>query len=371
MFWRCPPPDVENKGEQMKQLRLLSLVAVMALVFAACGGDSADDTTTTAAEATTTAAAAESPDTTEEATTTAAEPEPTPVDPTQTMDLTFHMVTHADDGVFWSVVKRGAEAAADALGVNMVWSPSNNDPERQVQDVNAAVAAGSDGIGVSLANPEALSPAVKEATAAGIPAITLNSGVNDYQELGAITHVGQTEVVAGNGAGLRFNDLGATKVMCAQQEQGNVGLEERCEGLAATFGGEVVTQFVGLDSNPEEQTNTIAAALQADTDIDAVLGVGPNVAVRAVAAGTQAGRDLFIGGFDISGDLITEIEAGNVHFTVDQQQYLQGYLTVVFLYLNATNLNTVGGGLPVLTGPGFVTTANVAQVKALVDAGTR
>lgn len=357
----------------MKQLRLLALVAAMALVFAACGGDSADDTTTTAAPAGTEAPATTAEAPAAEATTTAAPdaPEPATVDPTQTMDLTFHMVTHADDGVFWSVVKRGAEAAADALGVTMVWSPSNNDPERQVQDVEAAVAAGTDGIGVSLANPEALGPAVKSATDAGIPAITLNSGANDYQDLGAITHIGQTEIVAGNGAGLRFNDLGATKVMCAQQEQGNVGLEERCDGLEATFNGEVVTQFVGLDSNPEEQTNTIAAALQADPAIDGVLGVGPNVAVRAVAAGTQAGRELFIGGFDISGDLITEIEAGNVHFTVDQQQYLQGYLTIVALYLYATNLNTVGGGLPVLTGPGFVTTDNVGAVKELVNAGTR
>ena len=132
-----------------------------------------------------------------------------------------------------------------------------------------------------------------------------------------------------------------------------------------------MTQFVGLDSEPETQINTIAAALQADSDIDGVLGVGPNVAVRAVEAGVAAGRDLFIGGFDISNDLIAAIEAGDVHFTVDQQQYLQGYLTVVFLYVNATNLNTVGGGLPVLTGPGFVTTDNVSQVKALVDAGTR
>ncbi len=347
----------------MKQLRLLSLVAVMALVFAACGGDSADDTTTTAAAA--------APETTAQATTEATEA-PTTVDPVQgDMDLTFHMVTHADDGVFWSVVKRGAEAAAQALGVEMIWNPSNNDPERQVQDVAAAVSAQSDGIGVSLANPTALGPAVKAATDAGIPAITLNSGANDYQELGAITHVGQTEVVAGNGAGLRFNELGATKVMCAQQEQGNVGLEERCQGLEATFNGEVVSQFVGLDSSPEEQINNISAVLQADSEIDGVLGVGPNVAVRAVEAGTQAGRELYIGGFDISSDLIAEIEQGNIHFTVDQQQYLQGYLTIVFLYLNATNLNTVGGGLPVLTGPGFVTTDNVADVKRLVDEGTR
>ena len=342
----------------MYRIRWAALLGVLALVFAACGGDEevAEEATTAATEAATTAA---------EAPTTVA------VTPTQSMDLTFHMVTHSDDGVFWSVVKKGAQDAADALGVEMIWSPSSNDPEKQVQDMQAAVASASDGIGVSLANPEALGPEVQAAITAGIPVITLNSGSNQFKELGAVTHVGQTEIVAGEGAGEFFNNLGAGKVLCAQQEQGNIGLEERCQGLAATFNGEVVTQFVGLDAEPETQINTIAAALQADSAIDGVLGVGPNVAVRAVEAGNQAGRDLYIGGFDISNDLIAAIEAGDVNFTVDQQQYLQGYLTIVFLYLNATNLNTVGGGLPVLTGPGFVTTDNVGQVKALVDQGTR
>ncbi|MDE0168141.1 MAG: sugar ABC transporter substrate-binding protein [bacterium] len=343
----------------MTKRRWAVALAVLALAFAACGGGEEAAPEETAAPAATEAA------TTTEAPTTVA------VTPTQSSDLTFHMVTHSDDGVFWSVVKKGAQDAADALGVEMVWSPSSNDPEKQVQDMQAAVASASDGIGVSLANPQALGPEVQAAIAAGIPVITLNSGSNQFKELGAITHVGQTEIVAGEGAGEFFNDLGAGKVLCAQQEQGNIGLEERCQGLEATFNGEVVTQFVGLDAEPETQINTIAAALQADTDIDGVLGVGPNVAVRAVEAGNQAGRDLYIGGFDISNDLIAAIEAGDVNFTVDQQQYLQGYLTIVFLYLNATNLNTVGGGLPVLTGPGFVTTENVGQVKALVDQGTR
>ena len=341
----------------MTKIRWAAVLAVMALVFAACGGEE------TTPEETTTAAS-------EEAATTEA-PTTVAVTPTQSSDLTFHMVTHSDDGVFWSVVKRGAQDAADALGVEMIWSPSSNDPEKQVQDMQAAVASASDGIGVSLANPQALGPEVEAAIAAGIPVITLNSGSNQFKELGAVTHVGQTEIVAGEGAGEFFNSLGAGKVLCAQQEQGNIGLEERCQGLGATFNGDVVTQFIGLDSEPETQINTIAAALQADPDIDAVLGVGPNVAVRAVEAGVTAGRDLYIGGFDISGDLIAAIEAGDINFTVDQQQYLQGYLTIVFLYLNATNLNTVGGGLPVLTGPGFVTTDNVGAVKALVDAGTR
>ena len=41
------------------------------------------------------------------------------------------------------------------------------------------------------------------------------------------------------------------------------------------------------------------------------------------------------------------------------------------LYLYKTNLNTIGGGLPVLTGPGFVTKENAAQVKDLSAKGTR
>ena len=343
----------------MIKMRWVALLAALTLVVAACGGD--DDTTDTPE---TTAA----PDTTQG---TQAPATTEAVTPTQSMDYTFHMVTHSDDGVFWSVVKRGAQDAADALGVEMVWSPSSNDPEKQVQDVQAAVASGSDGIGVSLANPEALGPEVEAAIAAGIPVITLNSGSNQFKELGAITHVGQTEVVAGNGAGERFNALGATHILCARQEQSNVALEERCEGLAETFDGTVTSEFVGLDANPDEQQNSIAAHLQADPSIDGVLGVGPNLPLRALAAGEQAGRDLVIGGFDLSGDLIDAIEAGDVAFTVDQQQYLQGYLPVILMYLQATNQNTAGGGLPILTGPGFVDTANASVVKALVQQGTR
>ncbi len=293
------------------------------------------------------------------------------VDLTQGGDLTFHMITHSDDGPFWSVVKRGAEDAAAALGVTLVWNPSNNTPEQQVTDIEAAIAAGSDGIAASLASPDAVAPALEAAVDAGIPVYTLNSGVNQYQEIGAVTHIGQTEVVAGEGAGRRFNDLGATKVLCAFQEQSNVGLEERCEGLEATFEGDVVVEFVGLDADQTEQQNQIAALLQADDSIDAVLGTGPVVAVSALRAGQDLGRDLIIGGFDITPEIIEAIDAGDIAFTVDQQQYLQGYLPVVLMFLQATNQNTAGGGLPVLTGPGFVTPDNAAEVAELVSAGTR
>ena len=90
-----------------------------------------------------------------------------------------------------------------------------------------------------------------------------------------------------------------------------------------------------------------------------------------MALGKAPGSDFWVGGFDITDTLIDAIDAGEVAFTVDQQQYLQGYIPVILMYLEVTNSNTLGGGLPILTGPGFVTPDNAADVKALVAAGTR
>lgn len=364
-----------------KSKKLLALLPAIALVAASCGGsdgDSADEDsgadTTVEADASDdggeeTDEGADATDDGADATTEEAPAEE--VDQTQAGDLTFHMVTHSDDGPFWSVVQRGAEQAASDLGVTLVWAPGNNDAQVMVQDIEAAVAEGTNGIAASLPDPDALVSPLQNAVGSGIPVITLNSGSNDYQEIGALTHVGQTEDIAGNGAGERFNEAGATKVLCAQQEQGNVGLTERCAGLEETFEGEVVTEFMGLDADTTEQQNTINAFLSADPDIDGVLGVGPVITLSALRAAQDLGRDLTIGGFDLTPELIGEIEAGNVAFTVDQQQYLQGYMPVLLLFLNVTNQNTLGGGLPVLTGPGFVTQDNAAEVLSLSEQGTR
>jgi simple sugar transport system substrate-binding protein len=286
-------------------------------------------------------------------------------------DLHFHVITHGDDGVFWSVVQTAVEQAAADLGVEVSYFGANNDAEAQSQAIEAAIAEGSNGIAISLADPEGVSAAAAAVVEAGIPLYTLNSGLNNWRDLGAVTHVGQDEIVAGQGAGERFNELGVTTILCGRQEQTNIALEERCEGLAETFGGTVISEFVGLDADPTEQENQISALLQANPEIDAFMGTGPNLPLRAIAAAESAGRELAIAGFDISPDIIGAITAGTVAFTVDQQQYLQGYLPVVLMNLQATNLNTAGGGLPVLTGPGFVDAENVEGVAALVDAGTR
>jgi simple sugar transport system substrate-binding protein len=293
------------------------------------------------------------------------------VEVTEGEDVTLAIITHGDGGVFWSVAQKGAEAAGADLGITVQYQGANNDGAAQAKMIDDAVAAGVDGIAVSLADPGALEASVKAAVAAGIPVITMNSGSDLFKGLGAITHVGQDEFVAGQGAGEKFAAAGKVKVLCVMQEQSNVGLEARCDGAADTLGGEVVKINTSGDADPTTSQSEIKAALDADPAIDAIFATGPIGAVLANAAAKELGREVMIGAVDLSTDLLDAIEAGEIAFTIDQQQYLQGYLSVVFLYLNATNANTVGGGLPVYTGPGFVTADNVANVKTLVAAGTR
>lgn len=335
----------------MKKSRfVLAPLAAFALLATACS-DSNDETGSSTA-------ATEAPSTDS-------------VEVTEGADVTIAVITHGDGGVFWSVAQKGAEQAGADLGITVQYQGANNDGAAQAKMIDDAVAAGVDGIAVSLADPGALEASVKAAVAAGIPVITMNSGSDLFKDLGAITHVGQDEFVAGQGAGEKFAAAGKVKVLCVMQEQSNVGLEARCDGAADTLGGEVVKINTSGDADPTTSQSEIKAALDADPAIDAIFATGPIGAVLANAAAKELGRDVMIGAVDLSTDLLDAIEAGEIAFTIDQQQYLQGYLSVVFLYLNATNANTVGGGLPVYTGPGFVTADNVANVKTLVAAGTR
>ena len=320
---------------------LVGLVAVVALVFAACNGDEEPQ-----AQGNGEAAAQEG-------------------------GLSFAVVVHDEPaGTFWGVVKNGAEQAAEDLGASVTVQGSG-EPQEQADMVEAAIAQEVDGIAVSLANPDAMRDPLQSAAEQGIPVVTLNSGLNDWQDLGAITHVGQDEIIAGNGAGQRLNEAGVTKVLCAIHEVGNVALDERCSGVEETFEGEVVREQIDIN-DPVASQSTINSALESDPDIDGVMTLNPDMATTAALPAIQeVGRDISLATFDLGTEVLQGIMDGDVLFAIDQQQYMQGYLPIVFLALNVENLNTAGGGQPVLTGPGFVTEENAEQVLELTEQGTR
>jgi len=290
---------------------------------------------------------------------------------------TIAVVTHGQaSDPFWSVFKRGVDDAAAQMGATANYSaPATFDMVEMASLIDAAVATQPDGLVVSVPDYPALQDSLAAANEAGIPIITVNSGSDNYQDIGAITHVGQDETIAGRAAGARLAEAGATNVMCINQEVGNAGLDARCAGAAESIeeaGGTLEVVQVDLNDQAGAQS-TISSTLQADDTIDAILALGPTGAAPALAALDELGQtgEVLIGTFDLSTDVIQSIIDGNMLFAVDQQQYLQGYLPIVFLTLYRDNLNTVGGGQPVLTGPGFVTAENAEQVLELTGEGSR
>jgi simple sugar transport system substrate-binding protein len=294
-----------------------------------------------------------------------------PARPAAAARFRYAMITHGAGDAFWAVVKRGAQQAAKDLGMALDYSESNNQPQRQAQLIDTAVARRPAGIAVSAPNPDALITPLRRALRANIPVITLNSGVNKFKALGAMTHVGQTETIAGQGAGARFQSAGKKSLLVVIHEQGNIGLEQRFSGARSGFKAKTQRLQVAGVSDLARTTTEIRTKLTVDKSIDAVLALNPQVGIAARDAAKGARSNAQIATFDLSGDVITAIQKGEMAFAVDQQQYLQGYLPIVFFYLNNTNANVVGGGLPVLTGPGFVDRTNAAKVASLARRGTR
>jgi simple sugar transport system substrate-binding protein len=289
---------------------------------------------------------------------------------TKKVDLTYAVVTHSGPGdAFWDRVKSGAEKAGADYGATITYN-SDPDPAKQSQLIDNAIAQNVDGIVVSMANPDGVEASVKRAVAAGIPVVTINSGIERSAEFGAITHVGQSESVAGEAVGTKLADAGLKKALCVIQEAGNVGLEERCKAAASTFGGDMENLQVD-GTNDAEVKSTIKSKLQSDTSIDTVLTLGGQYAIDAVGAVEESSSSAKVATFDLSDDVVSDVEAGSILFAVDQQPYVQGFVGVTALYLRSTNGNDLGGGQPVYSGPAFVTKDNAAQVAEFAANGTR
>ena len=287
-------------------------------------------------------------------------------------DMTIEVVTHGQaSDPFWSVVKNGVDQAATDLGITVNYhAPETFDMVAMAQLIDTAVAAEPDGIVISNPDPAALGDAIQGAIDAGIPVVSINSGVDDYADLGILTHVGQTEFIAGQGAGQRMAEAGVTNTICVNQEVGNVALDLRCEGFADGLGG-IPSTVVGVDlADPTGAENAIAAALADDPTIDGILTLGPTGAAPALAA-LEGNDAVQLATFDLSPEVLSAIEEGTVLFAIDQQQYLQGYLGVLIVTQFAQYGLLPGGGQPILTGPGFVTQDTAAQVIDLSEQGIR
>ena len=285
-------------------------------------------------------------------------------------DVRIAFVVHgAASGAYWSVVKRGVDDAAALTGVQAQYiAPEVFDEVQHARLIDAAVASKPDGLVVSIADADAMRGPVTRALAAGIPVVNVDSGEIPGEEMGVTVYVGTvSEYDSGVKAGQRLAKDGVLKVVCINHEVGNVSLDDRCrglnDGLAPSHGG---TEVVAVTNDPADITRRTEAYLTAHPEVQGVFAMGADGANALIPMFQQ--KELFgklkLYTFDISPQVLDSIIAGEMGFGMDAQQYLMGFLPVLYLAEHATH-----GFWPLsdtYTGPLFVDTPDKAKAILLL-----
>lgn len=289
-------------------------------------------------------------------------------------DIAF--VCAEPDIPFFAPLKKGAEDAAAAVEVALTYtgiSSSDVSGPAMSKVMTAAIDQNPDALIVCSFFPEVQRPLIEDAIAKGI-SVYVVEGVQEDVDLGATTAFGMDNTTAGVRTGeailAHLPDVG--KVLCVNQLPEAAHVAARCAGLTSELtdrGVEVET--LNLANANIDQSRFVAgvqSALSADDSIDVVVALGARQGEGAVLAAEAAGRDdVRIATFDVSEQVLADIEDGKTLLAVWQQPYVNGYLSVM---MGALQLE-YGMSLPgvVGTGPVVITEDNLPAIEAAREAG--
>jgi len=293
------------------------------------------------------------------------------------MPYTFYLVSHGGPAdPFWGVVMKGLKDAGKEFGVDVVYlGPEKFSLKEFIDLVNSAIAKKPDGLIVTITNPVALDEPLRKAIKMGIPVVAINvPDTRPYEErIPYLVYVGMDEYLAGVYAARRMLQEGPIKrAVIAIHEPGHVGLEMRAKGIMDVLKPKgIPVEKIDITTDPTKALTLMKAYLMKHPDTDAIFTLGPLGAHPAIQLVEEMGLEgkVKIGAIDLTTKIIDAIKKGIIVFTIDQQQYLQGYLPVLFLKMYLDH-----GLIPqdkVLTGPFVVDKSNVDKVEESVKEGYR
>jgi simple sugar transport system substrate-binding protein len=308
---------------------------IAAAMLAACGGSSNATTSTTASAAANAVTAVFG----------SAEP------------FKFTVVSHATLSAVYLPTQNGAADACKLLGCSYDWTGSKSgNVASMVSAINTAVSARVDGIATSLIDVNAFNTPVSAALEAGIPVISYNADVPDNPRL---AYVGSDPHLGGRRMGQRIRQLmpaGGT-IAAFIATPGVPGLDLRMNGLTEELRGSGVNvRRVASGPGESQETTIIDAFITKHPEYRgffAVDGGSTAVLATAIQSAGLAAKGVVGGGYDLTPTTQQLLASGAIAFAIDEQQYLQGFLPILGLYLHRVS-DGLTGPADVDTGVRFV-----------------
>jgi simple sugar transport system substrate-binding protein len=283
----------------------------------------------------------------------------------------FVMVNHVTTNPFFTATIHGCQDACAITGTKFQWTGSTKSiVSEMVSAFNAAVAGKANGIGCCLIDNTAFNSPVDSALSHGIPVLAYNADVAPSAPNHRMAYVGQNNLTAGAAVGKQILNLGVKsgdKVAGIIATPGTGNIQPRIDGAKPVL-AKAGVKFVEVGTSATvgaPEYNKISSWYAGNKDVKFMFAVdsGDSDALAQFIQKNKLKGKVGAAGWDVGVPVVQGIKAGNLTFTIDQQAYLQGFDTIMQLYLY-----NISGGLMkptnTDTGLGIVVQSNVGPYLA-------
>ncbi len=261
-------------------------------------------------------------------------------EPAAETGITIAVIPKGTTHEFWKSIHAGALRAGEQEDVRIIWMGPlrEDDRDAQIDVVESMIARGVDGIVLAPLDDMALRMPVRNAVAAGIPVVIIDSDLSSDDHISFVATDNRAGGMRGgmllaekiNGEGrvvmLRYQEGSASTM---NREQGFMDAMEKYPGITVVshnqYGGATT------ESAYSASESLLAPFKQDDgLTIDAIFCPNESTTfgmLRALQDSGLAGKVVFVG-FDSSDKLVEALEAGQIHGLVLQDPVNMGYLGV-------------------------------------------
>ena len=278
----------------------------------------------------------------------------------------FVMVNHVTTNSFFTATIYGCQDACALTGSSFQWTGSTDSIVNQmVSAFNSAIAAKANGIGCCLIDNTAFNAPTDQALSAGIPVIAYNADVAEGSKNNRMCYIGQNNLTAGAAVGeaiLKAGIKSGDKVAGIIATPGTGNIQPRIDGAKPVL-TKAGVNFIEVGTSATEgapEYNKISAWYAGNKDVKWMMAVDSGDSNAVAQFIQKEGLQGKVGAsvWDVGTPVVNAIHAGYVTATIDQQAYLQGFQTIMQLFL----WNVSGGLMKPTntdTGLGIVTKDNV------------
>lgn len=229
------------------------------------------------------------------------------------------LVVSTQNNPFFVTLKEGAEAKAKELGHELIVLDSQNDPSKELGNVEDLIIRGVDVLLINPTDSDAVASAVKSANRSKIPVVTLDRASNKGK---VVSHVASDNVLGGEMAGnFIIEKLGGKgKVVELEGIPGTTAARDRGAGFNKVVNEKLeVVAKQPADFDRTKGLVVMENILQAQPEINAVFAHNDEMALGALKAVEASGREILVVGFDATDDAVSAVKSGKLGATVAQK----------------------------------------------------